>query len=134
LLGTTSSWWHERLDSATQVDELDGPLVPEQDATQLWAWQDESAGIVRVRTFAARFGSPEDEACGSGAMRLAAALGRRLLMNHGKGSVIHAAPGPPRSHYAATWRSFLALRRDGNTYRVAPGRPFMGVTVAVHGG
>ncbi len=63
--------------------------------TQLWAWQDETAGTMRVRTFASRAGIPEDEACGSGAMRIAAALGRQLTLHHGRGSIIHAKPGPP---------------------------------------
>jgi predicted PhzF superfamily epimerase YddE/YHI9 len=94
-LGTTPPWWHERLPTAAEVDALTGPLDPAQDMTQLWAWQDEAAGIMRVRTFAARAGIPEDEACGSGAMRLAAALGRPLTLHHGQGSVIFTNPGPP---------------------------------------
>ncbi|WP_250289490.1 PhzF family phenazine biosynthesis protein [Frankia sp. CiP1_Cm_nod1] len=94
-LASTPPWWHERLDDPKQVDDLTGPLHPGQDFTQLWAWEDEDAGTIRVRTFADRVGIPEDEACGSGAMRLAAALGRPLTLHHGKGSVIHARPGPP---------------------------------------
>ncbi len=65
--------------------------------TQLWAWADETAGVMRVRTFASRVGLPEDEACGSGAMRLAAAHGRALTLIHGRGSIIYAKPGPPAS-------------------------------------
>ena len=94
-LGTTPAWWHERLRSPEEVEALTGPLDPSQDMTQLWAWQDEPAGIMRVRTFAARAGIPEDEACGSGAMRMAAALGRPLTLHHGQGSVIFTNPGPP---------------------------------------
>lgn len=94
-LGTTPAWWHERLGTAADVQALTGPLDPSQDMTQLWAWQDEAAGIVRVRTFAARAGISEDEACGSGAMRMAAALGRPLTLHHGQGSVIFTNPGPP---------------------------------------
>ena len=93
-LSITPPWWAERLDSADQVDQLTGPLDPNQDFTQLWAWIDEPAGIARMRTFAARVGISEDEACGTGAMRLAAALGRHLTIHHGEGSIIHAAPGP----------------------------------------
>ncbi|SBW17045.1 hypothetical protein FDG2_0041 [Candidatus Protofrankia californiensis] len=70
-------------------------MDPGQNFTQLWAWEDEDAGTIRVRTFADRVGVPEDEACGSGAMRMAAALGRALTLHHGRGSVIHARPGPP---------------------------------------
>ncbi|WBQ06790.1 PhzF family phenazine biosynthesis protein [Kribbella sp. CA-293567] len=94
-LASAPAWWHERLESAEAVDKLTGPLVPEQDATQLWAWEDEAAGIVRVRVFGQRFGIAEDEACGSASMRLAATLGRRLTIKHGAGSIVLAQPGPP---------------------------------------
>lgn len=43
------------------VEALDGPLDPSQNMTQLWAWEDEAAGIMRVRTFAAGAGIPEDK-------------------------------------------------------------------------
>ena len=95
LLSATPPWWHERLPSPAAVEALTGPLMPEQDMTQLWAWEDEAAGIMRVRTFAARAGTPEDEACGSGAMRMASAFGRTLTLHHGRGSVIYAKQGPP---------------------------------------
>ncbi|TSD99534.1 PhzF family phenazine biosynthesis protein [Skermania sp. ID1734] len=93
-LASTPPWWHERLPSSADVVALTGPLVPEQDATQLWAWEDEATGVVRARVFAARYGVAEDEACGSASMRLAAALGRRLTIHHGRGSVVYAQPGP----------------------------------------
>jgi predicted PhzF superfamily epimerase YddE/YHI9 len=63
--------------------------------TQLWAWINEDQGSMRVRTFASRAGLAEDEACGSGAMRMAAAFGRPLTLYHGRGSIIFARPGPP---------------------------------------
>jgi predicted PhzF superfamily epimerase YddE/YHI9 len=91
-LRATPPWWHERLDSPEAVERLAGPLVPEQDMTQLWAWMDEQASIMRVRTFVRGY---EDEACGSGAMRMAAAFGRHLTLHHGKGSIMYAKPGPP---------------------------------------
>ena len=94
-LSSTPAWWHERLPTPEDVDALTGPLDPSQNMTQLWAWEDEAAGIMRVRTFAARAGIPEDEACGTGAMRMAAAFGRSLTLRHGKGSIILADPGPP---------------------------------------
>ncbi|WP_198318759.1 PhzF family phenazine biosynthesis protein [Pseudofrankia inefficax] len=93
-LSMTPPWWAERLDDPCQVDDLGGPLSPTQDFTQLWAWIDGPAGIARMRTYAARVGIPEDEACGTGAMRLAAGHGRRMTIHHGEGSIIHAAPGP----------------------------------------
>lgn len=94
-LATTPPWWHERLATASAVAELSGPLAEDQDATQLWAWENEEDGRVRARTFASRFGIAEDEATGSAAMRLAAALGRSLVITHGNGSLVLARPGPP---------------------------------------
>jgi predicted PhzF superfamily epimerase YddE/YHI9 len=94
-LASTPPWWHERLSSPQEVEALTGPLSPSQDMTQLWAWEDETAGTMRVRTFASRVGIPEDEACGTGAMRMAAAFGRHIVLHHGRGSIIHAKPGPP---------------------------------------
>ncbi|WP_067966721.1 PhzF family phenazine biosynthesis protein [Mycolicibacter icosiumassiliensis] len=95
LLAATPPWWHERLADGAAVDALDGPLGPEQDATQLWAWRDEAAGVIRARVFAARYGVAEDEACGSASMRLAAVLGRDITVHHGRGSIVYARPGPP---------------------------------------
>ncbi|WP_322756652.1 PhzF family phenazine biosynthesis protein [Frankia sp. Cas3] len=94
-LAITPPWWHERLTSAEQVDALTGPINPAQEMTQVWAWQDEITGTVRARTFAGRLGIVEDEATGSASMRLAAALGRRIIIHHGHGSIVHAEPGPP---------------------------------------
>jgi predicted PhzF superfamily epimerase YddE/YHI9 len=94
-LASTPPWWHECLPDPVSVAELTGPADPSQDATQLWAWQDVEAGIVRARVFASRYGIAEDEACGSASMRLAAALGRHLTIHHGNGSTVHARPGPP---------------------------------------
>lgn len=95
-LRTTPPWWHERLPTAEEIETLSGPQAPSQVHTQLWAWIDEPTGRVRSRTFAAEWGIPEDEANGSGCMRLAATLGRELEIVHGSGSVIFArysAPG-----------------------------------------
>lgn len=92
-LAGTPPWWHERLGTAAEVDGLAGPQCPEQDMTQLWAWEDEAAGTVRARVFAGRLTIAEDEACGSASMRLAAALGRSLTVRHGAGSIIAARPG-----------------------------------------
>jgi len=102
-LATTPPWWHERLATATSVAHLRGPLAEDQDATQLWAWENEEDGRVRARTFAARFGIAEDEATGSAAMRLAAALGRSLVITHGSGSVVLAKPGPPGTADVGGW-------------------------------
>jgi predicted PhzF superfamily epimerase YddE/YHI9 len=88
-------WDHLRLDTAAEVDQArptqDGPWQH----TQVWSWLDEPAGIVRARTFAPAFGVLEDEACGSASLLLAAALGRRLTVRHGRGSVIRGRPASP---------------------------------------
>jgi predicted PhzF superfamily epimerase YddE/YHI9 len=96
-LAAAPPWWHERLPSSKAVDALTGPPTVGQDAVQVWAWQDEQAGHVRARVFGERFGVFEDEACGAASMRLAAALGRSIRIDHGVGSVVLAKPGPPGS-------------------------------------
>jgi predicted PhzF superfamily epimerase YddE/YHI9 len=70
------------------------PPHPDQDADQFWAWIDEQAGTVRARVFAARYGVPQDEACGSASMLLAAQLGRAITIKHGSGSLVQASPAP----------------------------------------
>jgi predicted PhzF superfamily epimerase YddE/YHI9 len=57
----------------------------------LWAWQDEAAGAVRSRCFSLEDGIGEDEATGSAAIVLAAALGRELTIRQGRGSLLHAS-------------------------------------------
>ena len=94
-IADTPPWWQERLPDSAAVAQLTGPLSPDQDATQLWAWEDEPAGLIRARVFAARYGVGEDEACGSACMRLAAALGRAITVRHGAGSIVRARPGAP---------------------------------------
>lgn len=58
----------------------------------VWSWIDKEKGIIRARTFASDWDIPEDEANGSGAMKLASILNRNLIIHHGKGSVIHSTP------------------------------------------
>jgi predicted PhzF superfamily epimerase YddE/YHI9 len=94
-LSSTPPWWHERVESAAELEALNSPMDPSQGHTQLWAWIDEQRDLVRARTFAGDWDIPEDEANGSGCMRLAAALGRELHVIHGRGSVIHAKPTRP---------------------------------------
>jgi predicted PhzF superfamily epimerase YddE/YHI9 len=82
-----------RLDSPEEVEALTGP--PEgHDLVGVWAWEDEEAGRVRVRVFAPRVGVEEDEATGAHAVRLAALLGREIVIRQGEGSLILAEPGP----------------------------------------
>ena len=59
-----------------------------------WAWEDEAAGRIRSRVFAARYGIAEDEATGAAAVRLVSQLGRPVTIRQGAGSILHARPGP----------------------------------------
>ena len=90
-------WQFTRLATPAAVDALPFPPPAEQDAREFWAWQDEAAGHVRARFFAPSYGVPEDEATGSAALRLVAQLGRPIVITQGRGSVIHARPGPDPS-------------------------------------
>jgi predicted PhzF superfamily epimerase YddE/YHI9 len=82
---------HVEFGSPSEVEALEGP--PEgKDLVGVWAWQDREAGVVRARVFAPRVGVEEDEATGAHAVRLAARLGRKLIIRQGKGSLILAEP------------------------------------------
>jgi predicted PhzF superfamily epimerase YddE/YHI9 len=80
--------------------ELAGPLAVEAltgppagaELAYLWAWEDEAAGTVRSRCFSLEDGIGEDEATGSAAIVLGAALGRELTIHQGRGSVLYARP------------------------------------------
>ncbi len=57
-----------------------------------WAWIGDGRDAVRCRVFADGVGVPEDEATGSAALRLIAALDRPLEIRQGRGSVIVGRP------------------------------------------
>jgi len=57
-----------------------------------WAWENETEGRVRARSFVAEAGIPEDEATGSAALTLCAQLGRPIKVKQGRGSEIVARP------------------------------------------
>lgn len=82
-----------RLDQLSSPAEVDA-LRPEDftDDVYTWAWLDEAAGTVRSRSFVPGFGIPEDEATGSAALALCAALGRPIEVRQGQGSEISARP------------------------------------------
>jgi predicted PhzF superfamily epimerase YddE/YHI9 len=82
---------HVQLASPEEVDDLDGP--PEATGwVGVWAWIDESAGLIRKRVFVPEAGIPEDEATGAAAMLQVAELGREIEIRQGRGSVISARP------------------------------------------
>jgi predicted PhzF superfamily epimerase YddE/YHI9 len=85
-------WQFVQLASAAEVEALSVPPAPEYDLHEFWAWEDEAAGRLRARVFGSRYGVPEDEATGSGALRLTGLLRRPLTIHQGKGSVVYARP------------------------------------------
>lgn len=85
---------HVKLGSPEEVEGLSGaPSGYEDVDVGVWAWEDEEEGRVRVRVFVPGLGVAEDEATGAHAVRLAAKLGRTLVIRQGLGSIIVAEPG-----------------------------------------
>lgn len=83
-------WKYEQVKNTIEVEHLS--VTSSKEHTFVWAWENEKKGLIRARTFAADWGIPEDEANGSGSMKLAATLGRNIEIMHGKGSIIYAKP------------------------------------------
>jgi predicted PhzF superfamily epimerase YddE/YHI9 len=90
-------WRFVQLATPAEVEALPVPAAPEHDLHEFWAWVDEPAGHLRARVFAARYAIAEDEATGSGALRLLELLPRPLRITQGRGSVIHARPASASS-------------------------------------
>jgi predicted PhzF superfamily epimerase YddE/YHI9 len=82
----------EQLGSTAEVDAHPGAGADAH--LQVWAWEDEANGRVRVRVFPTSMGVAEDEATGSAAMGLGHVLGRALTIRQGVGSEILVRPGP----------------------------------------
>lgn len=80
-----------QLATPAEVDALPVPRGPDVH-DDVWAWGDETRTTVRCRVFADGVGIPEDEATGSAALRLVAALGRPVTIRQGRGSVIDGRP------------------------------------------
>jgi predicted PhzF superfamily epimerase YddE/YHI9 len=90
-------WAFVQLDTPADIEALSVPPAPEYDLHEFWAWQDEAAGRLRARVFVSRYGIAEDEATGSGAIRLIEALRRPFVITQGRGSILHARPAPDAS-------------------------------------
>ena len=86
------SWQFVQLATPEEIEALSVPTAPESNLHEFWAWTDEAAGRVRARVFAGSYNIAEDEATGSGALRLIELLQRPLVIIQGQGSVIHARP------------------------------------------
>lgn len=84
-------WELRELDDPAAVAGLTDP-PPGGELPYLWAWEDEAAGTVRSRCFSLEDGIGEDEATGSAAIVLCAALGRELTIHQGEGSLLYALP------------------------------------------
>ena len=91
-LSMMPAWQYEQVKNASEVESLPHQAALSRKHTFVWAWIDETKGLIRARTFAPDWGTPEDEGNGSGSMRLAATLGRSIEVVHGKGSIIYATP------------------------------------------
>jgi predicted PhzF superfamily epimerase YddE/YHI9 len=82
-------WKLIELRDALAVEDAPGP--PEGETLPcIWAWVDEAEGTVRSRCFSLDDGVGEDEATGSAAIVLAAALGRDIEIRQGRGSRLDA--------------------------------------------
>lgn len=85
-------WNYKQLESAETVERIKLDDTKALEHTMIWAWVDETKGLIRARTFAADWDIPEAQGNGSGSMVLAAKLERAVEIVHGKGSVILATP------------------------------------------
>jgi predicted PhzF superfamily epimerase YddE/YHI9 len=92
LLSIIPPWNYKQLDNADAVEGIKLEETKNWQHTMVWAWIDEAKGLIRARTFAADWEIPEAQGNGSGAMLLAAKLGRAIEIKHGEGSVIFAKP------------------------------------------
>ena len=85
-------WNYRQLESANAVESIKLEDTISLEHTMMWAWIDESEGLIRARTFASDWDIPEAQGNGSGSMLLAARLNRSIEIRHGEGAVIFAKP------------------------------------------
>jgi len=88
----TAAWIHKQVKSVAEVNSITPEEAAQIEHTMVWAWEDESKGLIRSRTFLPDWGTLEDQGNGSGAMQLAKMLGRSIEINQGYGSIIFAQP------------------------------------------
>jgi predicted PhzF superfamily epimerase YddE/YHI9 len=81
---------YRRLEAAIDVRALSASA--QRVNTYAWTWIDEPAGTIRARSFVPEAGIAEDEATGSAAIGLCAALGRPITIHQGHGSVLVCRP------------------------------------------
>jgi len=80
-----------QLGSAEEVDRHPGQEMGEP-WRYIWAWEDESEGRLRSRSFPTTFGLLEDEASGAASVLMGSRLGRPLTIRQGVGSEIFVRP------------------------------------------
>jgi predicted PhzF superfamily epimerase YddE/YHI9 len=83
-----------QLDGTTEVEAHPGG--GEDEYLEVWAWEDEDAGVIRARVFPRPLGIVDDEATGAAALLLGAELGRPLTIHQGTGSRIDVRPAGDR--------------------------------------
>ncbi|NMC35925.1 PhzF family phenazine biosynthesis protein [Candidatus Beckwithbacteria bacterium] len=88
-LSITPPWNLEQVVNTLQLEKITVKQASSKKHTLIWSWIDKNKAIIRARTFASDWGISEDEANGSGAMKLTIKLGRDLTIHHGQGSVIY---------------------------------------------
>lgn len=93
-LATMPPWNYKQLESPEAVERIILKETKTVEHTMMWAWLDETKGLIRARTFAIDWDIPEAQGNGSGSMVLAAKLGRAIEIKHGEGSIIFAKPAP----------------------------------------
>jgi len=85
-------WNYQEVARPDAVEDIHLADTSKLEHMVVWSWVNQERGIVRARTFATDWGIPEDQGNGSGSMRLATNLGRKLEIHHGDGSIIYAHP------------------------------------------
>ena len=83
------AWELVEMASPADVERISWPLGDEE-LVYYWAWEDEAGGAVRSRCYSLEDGIGEDEATGSAAIMLAAALERDVSIHQGEGSRLAA--------------------------------------------
>jgi predicted PhzF superfamily epimerase YddE/YHI9 len=84
-------WKLYELQDSLAVEEAPG-LPDDEQVGCIWAWVDEAEGTVRSRCFSYDDNIGEDEATGSAAIVMAAALDRPIEILQGRGSRLDARP------------------------------------------
>lgn len=97
--------------TARDVDVL--PRHASEPWLYAWAWEDESAGRLRARSYPTWAGIAEDEASGAAAVLMGARLGRAVTIRQGVGSEIRVRPGADRTVEVGGRCALVGVRQYG---------------------